>query len=254
MTNHDKPVMLIAGGSGSIGSEIAGHAAAAGWRVAIHGRTDAKIAAIIDQLKTSALADAFVGFSADISTPDAIENVVEKVGKQLGRIDAVIDCVATGPAGVIGRFRDTDPKAYAGFSEASIVHLQRLAHAALPWLSRQGGTLIAFASDAGKFAAPHQTMVGASRAGIMGFIRNLALEVARDGVRANCISPSFVEGSESMRRGAGRNASRIEKARARAGLGLPTARDIAPLVLFLCGEGARRITGQVISINGGLNA
>jgi 3-oxoacyl-[acyl-carrier protein] reductase len=48
--------------------------------------------------------------------------------------------------------------------------------------------------------------------------------------------------------------SRVERAAARAGLGLPTPADIAPLVLFLCGEGARKITGQVISVNGGLHA
>ena len=222
--------------------------------MAIHGRSEVKVAAVIDRLSACAPADASTGYCADINAPNAIEDLVEKVGSQLGRIDAVIDCVATGPAGVIGRFRDTDPRAYAGFAEASMVHLQRLAHAALPWLGRQGGTLIAFASDAGRFAAPRQTMIGASRAGMMGFIRNLALEVASEGVRAHCISPSFVEGSDSMKRGAGSGASRIEKARQRAGLGLPTAADIAPLVLFLCGEGARRITGQVISINGGLNA
>jgi NAD(P)-dependent dehydrogenase (short-subunit alcohol dehydrogenase family) len=46
----------------------------------------------------------------------------------------------------------------------------------------------------------------------------------------------------------------MERAEARAGLGLPSAADIAPLVLFLCSDGARKITGQVISINGGLNA
>jgi NAD(P)-dependent dehydrogenase (short-subunit alcohol dehydrogenase family) len=246
--------MLIAGGSGSIGSEIAVQAVAAGWHVALHGRSEAKLAAVIGKLRSCTSAEAATGYCADINAPYGIEDLVAKVGGGLGRIDAVIDCVSTGPAGIIGRFRDTDPRAYAGLSEASLVHLQRLAHAALPWLSRQGGTLIAFASDAGRFAAPRQTMIGASRAGIMGFIRNLALDVASDGVRAHCISPSFVEGSDSMIRGAGSGADRIEKARQRAGLGLPTAADIAPLVLFLCGEGARRMTGQVISINGGLNA
>jgi len=114
--------------------------------------------------------------------------------------------------------------------------------------------LVAFASDAGRFAAPRQTVVGASRGAIMAFVRNLAVEVARDGVRVHCVSPSFVDGTESAKRLAERNGERMAKARARAGLGLPTPEDIAPMVLFLCGDGARRITGQVISINGGLNA
>jgi NAD(P)-dependent dehydrogenase (short-subunit alcohol dehydrogenase family) len=138
--------------------------------------------------------------------------------------------------------------------DLSISHLQRLTHAVLPCLSRRGGTLIAFASDAGRFAAPHQSLIGASRAAIIGFVRNLAIEVARDSVRVHCISPSFVEGTASAQRTAAQNGDRLETARRRAGLGLPTAADIAPLVLFLCSEDARRITGQIISINGGMNA
>jgi len=91
--------------------------------------------------------------------------------------------------------------------DLSIVNFQHLAHAALPWLARQGGTLIAFVDD-----------------------------------------------TDGARRLAEVNADRMASARRRAGLGLPTPEDIAPLVLFLCGGGARRITGQVISVNGGVNA
>ena len=77
---------------------------------------------------------------------------------------------------------------------------------------------------------------------------------AREGVRVHCVSPSFVDDTSTSRRLAQAGADRLDKARRRAGLGLPTPADIAPLVLFLCGDGARRITGQVISVNGGLNA
>jgi NAD(P)-dependent dehydrogenase (short-subunit alcohol dehydrogenase family) len=185
---------------------------------------------------------------------ESAAELVARVGADLGRIDAVVDCVSGGPPGVIGRFGETDPRAYAALYDFSIAHVQRLAHAALPWLQRQGGTLIAFASDAGRFAAPNQSMIGTSRAAIMAFVRNFAVEAARDGIRAHCVSPSYVEGTSSFLRATAQSASRIQKARQKAGLGLPTAADIAPLVLFLCGPGARCITGQVISVNGGLNA
>jgi len=243
-------VMLVMGGTGSIGGEVARHALACGWHVALHGRTAASIE---DAASRLGLDGTWSGFAAELAR-ESVASLIERVGAQLGRIDAVVDGVSRGPPGVIGRFLNTDPYAFAAFHDASIAHLQRLAHAALPWLQRAGGTLIAFASDAGRFAAPGQTMIGSSRAAIMAFVRNLAVEVARDGVRAHCISPSYVEGSESFLRAEGAGSTRIEQARKRAGLGLPTAADIAPLVLFLCGDGARRITGQVISVNGGLNA
>lgn len=249
----DQRVMLIAGGTGSIGGVIARQALEAGWRVALHGRTPASVAAASATLPAEQ--GALQGFPEDIATPDAAARLVAAAAGWAGRIDAVIDCTAAGPpAQISGAFGATDPAAYAAFLDLSAGHVQRLAHAALPWLTRQGGCFIAFASDAGLFAAPRQALIGASRAAIMGFIRNLATEAARDGVRAHCISPSFVDNTRIARQLAQARPERMDRARAKAGLGLPTPEDIAPLVLFLASDGARRITGQIISINGGLNA
>jgi NAD(P)-dependent dehydrogenase (short-subunit alcohol dehydrogenase family) len=256
MTDAPRPVLLVAGGTGSIGSVIAARAVVAGWRVAIHGSTPASVAAVLERLAGNLPpGDKLAGFAADVRQAGAIEHLVEEVSRWAGRIDAVVDCIASGPAfQVTGVFADTNPDGYAPLMELSIANLQRLAHAALPWLKRSGGTLLAFTSDAGRFAAPRQSLIGASRAAIIGFTRNLAVEVAREGVRVNCLSLSFVENTNSAHRLAQVAKDRMDSARRRAGLGLPTPDDIAPLVLFLCSDGARRITGQVISVNGGLNA
>lgn len=244
----DRRVMLVAGGSGSIGSAIVREAMAQGWQVAVHGRNEDKVEALVAGLAEEGLCEEFV---ADIRAADAAEALVADVAEQFGRIDAVIDCTATGPSGIVGPFPDTDPTAYGTFLDLSLGWLQRLAHASYPFLEQDGGTLIAFVSDAGIFAAPRQTLIGAARAGAIGFVRNFAMEAARDGIRAHVISPSFVAGSDSARR---LGADRMAKAEKRAGLGLPTANDIAPLAVFLCSNGARKMTGQVISVNGGLNA
>lgn len=114
--------------------------------------------------------------------------------------------------------------------------------------------MIALVSDAGCFAAANQSMIGAARAGTIGFVRNLAVEVARDNVRMHAIAPSYVEGTETIKRLEAAGSSRLERARSRAGLGLPNADDIAALALFLCSDGAQRMTGQIFSVNGGLNA
>lgn len=247
-------VMLIAGGTGAIGRVIARHALAAGWKVAIQGSSEISVEECMRDLQ--ARAGMLKGFAADIRQPQAIHSFVEQTAVWAGRVDAVVDCMAAGPdqKRIAGAFADTEPEGYGEFLDLSVAHLQRLAHAALPWLRRQGGTVIAFASDAGRFAAPRQALVASSRAAIMAFIRNLALETAGDGVRAHCVSPSFVAGTESAERLSAQSAERMAKAEHRAGLGLPTPDDIAPLVMFLCGDGARKITGQVISVNGGMNA
>jgi 3-oxoacyl-[acyl-carrier protein] reductase len=248
------PTMLVAGGTGSIGSVIAARAIATGWRVAVHGKSVISTMATMERLAPTG-ADVAKGFPEDMAQPGAAERLVEHAGNWGGRLDAVVDCVSTGPAmRIAGAFANTEPDGYGDHLAMSLGHLQRLAFAALPRLARQGGTIVAFASDAGRFAAPNQSLIGASRAGIMGFVRNLAVEVARDAVRVHCVSPGYVDDTESARRVGEGSAQRMDRARARAGLGLPTPDDIAPLVLFLCGDGARRITGQVISVNGGLNA
>lgn len=230
-----RPVMLVTGGTGSIGAAVAREAAAQGWRVLTHGR--------------SGNAD----IALDAGEADAAPRLIAVAAALHGRLDAVIDCLSAGPAGfrLTGPFKGTDPAGYAPFYDLSAAWFQRLAHAAYPHLSARGGTLIAFVSDAGRFAAANQTIVGAARAATIGFVRNLAVEAARDGIRAHCISPSYVAGSASADR---MGSERLAKAAARAGLGLPTADDIAPVTVFLCGPGAARITGQVISVNGGLNA
>ena len=243
-------VMLIAGGTGSIGGAIASRALGDGWTVALHGRSTASVELALRRLRDH---ERCTGFAADLRATSHQE-LIDRVTARWGCIHAAVDCVSGGPAGVAGRFAQTDPRSYGELCDFSIAHVQRFAHATLPWLQRQGGTLIAFASDAGRFAAPDQSMIATSRAAIMAFVRNLALEAAHDGVRAHCISPGYVEGTESFRRMESQGSTRIAAARRKAGLGLPTPADIAPLVLFLCGEDARRITGQVISVNGGLNA
>ncbi|MBM3595656.1 MAG: SDR family oxidoreductase [Alphaproteobacteria bacterium] len=244
----DRPVMLIAGGSGSIGQATACEALAQGWTVALHGRTPEKLAALMAELGALGPVETF---EADVFAADCAPQLVAAVAERWGRIDAVVDCVASGVPGITGLFQDTDPAAFTPFYDVTTGWLLRLSHAAYPHLKVRGGTIISFIADAGIFAAPHQTGTGPARAACVGFIRNLSREAACDRIRANVISVSYVEGSDMVQR---LSAKRMETARRRAGLGLPCPVDIAPMTVFLCGPGAAKITGQVISINGGLNA
>ncbi len=250
-----KPVILILGGTGCIGREVTRQALKADWRVIIHGSRSESVESVTRDLLASDASASVRGLAADIREAGAIEKLIADAGQLHDRIDAVVDCAVTGPTNgnVVGPFENSDPVAYLELMELSIVYLQRVAFAALPWLKASRGCLVAFTSDAALYAAPRQALIGAARAATVGFIRNFAMEVAREGVRAHCISPSFVLQTETAWRLEKLNSGRLEKAQQRAGLGLPTPTDIAPMVLFLCGSGAKCITGQVISINGGLH-
>ena len=124
----DKPVMLIAGGSGSIGSATAREALAQGWAVALHGNTPAKLTALEEELGAMGTVE---GFQCDVFAPDAATSLVAEVAERFGRIDAVVDCVASGVPGITGLFQDTDPASFTPFYDVTT-----------GWLLRQRMTML----------------------------------------------------------------------------------------------------------------
>lgn len=246
------PVFLVSGASGAIGGEIARQAAATGATVAVHGSSISSAEAAVDRLRAAMPEADLFAVGGDFHQPGDIEKLIRSVIDTTGRLDNLVHCAITGAPGVTGAFQRTDPDSYARHTALVIGSFQELCFHALPYLAVRGGTIIALTSDAGRFAAPRQSLIGAANGGLISFVRNLAVEIAREGVRINCISPSYVEDTPAFGKYAANG--RGETARQRAGLGLPRPGDIAPLALFLCGPGGAKITGQVISVNGGLNA
>jgi len=246
--------MFIAGGTGGIGREIAAMSAIDGAIVGVHGSSESSVAGTIEQLQTRVPGGRFIAVPADFTEDGSVHAAVARFAHEAGRLDGLVDCSIPGASNVTGVFRGLDPQMFEPFNSKSIGVLQLLCHAAIPHLAQSGGAIVAFASDSGRFAAARQAMVGASRAAIIGFVRNLGMELARDGIRVNCISPSFVVDTPIFEKFRHASDLRAQRAAARAGLGLPSPADIAPMVLFLLGAGSTKITGQIISINGGLNA
>jgi 3-oxoacyl-[acyl-carrier protein] reductase len=246
---------LVTGGAGRIGLETALQFAAAGGAVAINGRDPARLEAAARRIRERAPDAKVATLAADVTDPAACARLIAETEARLGRLDALVHCAMAPSPDLAGPFHATDPGLYAGMMLKTICAVMYVCHAALPALKRAGGgAIVAFPSDAGKTPAPNQTMVGATRAAVMAFFRNLALEASADAVRCNCIAPTYVDSPELRDALAGPHASRIAKAAARARLGLPTPAELAALAVFLCGPAGAHLTGQVISVNGGLNA
>lgn len=132
-----------------------------------------------------------------------------------------------------------------------------MARLVLPWMrERKGGVIINIASDAAKVPTPGETVIGAAMGAIVMFSRTLALEAKRFGVRVNIITPSLIEGTETARRNqaTGFSAKLFAKIVPMAHLGVAQPDDIAALIVFLSSPQAARITGQTISVTGGISA
>jgi 3-oxoacyl-[acyl-carrier protein] reductase len=200
---------------------------------------------------------AALAVAADIADYQACLRMVAETEAAFGRVDAVVNCAVGGAPGTTGPFEGTDPAQYLAAMHQGVCSLMYLCRAALPALRRAGGgSIVTFSADSGKVARPNQTMIGAARAAGMMFIRSLALEASSGGVRCNCISPTFVADTPiyTQMMEAGGASGRAARATARAKLGLPRPEELAALAVFLCGPAGAHLTGQVISVNGGLTA
>lgn len=119
----------------------------------------------------------------------------------------------------------------------------------MPMMSARFGRIVNISSVAADFSNPGQSNYAASKAGIEGFSRCLATEIAKRGVTVNCVAPGFIETdmTQAVMNAAG---EKIKQAIPVKRLGKPE--DIAQAVLFLVSDGASYITGQVLKVDGGL--
>lgn len=123
-------------------------------------------------------------------------------------------------------------------------------------IGRGGSAIVSFASDAAKIATPGETVSGACLAANVMFVRTLALELARNQIRVNAVTPSITRGTRTYDRMMADEFTRklFAKAEGRARLGVASAENVAPTAVFLASPLASHLTGQVISVNGGISA
>jgi 2-hydroxycyclohexanecarboxyl-CoA dehydrogenase len=171
-----------------------------------------------------------------------------------GRIDTLVSAVA--PRGHLGPLSRQDPKDLERVLLGLVLPVMQMNRAALPYMQTSGGTIVNIASDAGKVPTPGESVAGGAMAAIAMFSRTLALEVKRHGIRVHAVTPSIIAGTPTADRLMADEFGRkvFEKIIEKAALGVPDADDVAATVLWLACPAAAKVTGQVISVNGGISA
>ena len=247
---------LIVGGTAGIGYASAAALLAQGLpRLTIAGRTPERGEAACRQLAMRfPLAD--IRFRrCDARDGEAAQALADAAARDMGGIDIL---VSSGGGDPLPKLLHEIPVTEIIPTISMIVSGIILpARAVLPHMMTQGGgSIICLASDAAKIATPGESVIGAAMAAIVMFCRGMAIEAKRSGVRVNCLTPSIVRDTPLYDKLMADPFSNklFAKAESLAGLGVAVPDDLAAMAAFLASPAAARITGQTISVTGGISA
>ncbi len=236
---------IITGASRGIGHEIARVLSKSGYAVMINCKESLdKAVSLADEIRASGGSAEVM--KADISVPEEAKSLVGRTVETLGEPDLLVN-----NAGVAlwGLFTDASDKEIEKVISTDLTGAMILSRECAKYMiKRKEGVIINVASMWGEIGASCEVVYSAAKAGIIGFTKALAKELAPSGIRVNCVSPGIID-TEMMARF---STDEIKSLRDDIPLGrLGTPRDVASAVAFLASDEASYITGQTLSVNGG---
>lgn len=247
---------LVVGGTAGIGLASAEALLEAGLaRLAISSRSTARGAEARERLAGRYPDASIAFFPCDATEPQELQAAVDEAAAWTGGIDILVSTAGGDPRPrllhqiPLENIMPTIEMAAAGIilpARAVLAHMRE----------RGRGSVICLASDAAKVATPGESVIGAAMAAITMFCRGMAIEAKQSGVRVNCITPSIVRDTPLYHRLQEDEFCRklFGKAETLASLGVATPADLAALVVFLASPASARITGQTVSVTGGISA
>ena len=233
---------LITGASGGIGEAIARAFHAQGAIVGLHGTRQEKLEAM-----ASELGDRTHIFPANLADRDAVKALAQKAEADLGGVDILVNNAGITKDGLFVRMSDADWDSVLEVNLGSVFRLTReLTH---PMMRRRAGRIISITSVVGVTGNPGQANYCASKAGMIGFSKSLASEIATRNVTVNCVAPGFIESAMTDKLNEKKKEAIMAAIPARR---MGSGAEVAAAVVFLASDEAAYVTGQTIHVNGGM--
>ena len=238
-------VAVITGGSRGIGAATAGALAERGAAVVVSGRDGDRLQAVVKDLEGRGVSA--LGVVADVARREDADRLVDATKERFGRIDVLVNNAGMIRDGLLVRMRDEDWDRVIEVDLTSVFRLTRaLTH---QMMRRRYGRIINITSIVGVTGNPGQANYCAAKAGMIGFSKSLAQEIASRNVTVNCIAPGFIQSAMT---------DKLNDKQKDAIMGaIPMRRmgageDIAAAALYLASEEAAYVTGQTLHVNGGM--
>lgn len=248
-------VALITGAGRGIGKAIALALAAEGVKVALAARSEDQLADAVEEI--SSAGGTATAFPADLTDRNVCRTLPQDVKNRLGPVEILVNNAGVGSSENPKPAVDLDDDFWDLTLQVNLTAPFVLSKAVLPDMIAAGwGRIITIASINGRQGSLHGAAYAASKHGVMGLMRTLALETAKQGVTVNCICPGPVKTAMNDIRvqydadRLGRDLAEHEESLTPIG-GRLLPEDIAPMAVYLAGDAARMITGQSYNICGG---
>ena len=249
MKRLEKKVAIVTGGATGIGEAISKKFAAEGAKVMVVGMPQDPVKDVISDIKKTK--GEAIGFSADISSEEDAKEAIETAVKYWGRLDILINNAGVYPE--VNTIDSFSTEAFDNLLKNNLRTTFLMTKFSIPHLKKSKGCIVSAGSEAGKIGIANVTPYGGTKGFVHAFMKGVAVEQAKNGIRANCVAPGPIDTAWTHKETSGLDRKMEKQLIEATPLGRRgTPEEIANVYLFLASDEASYITGAIFSADGGV--